>query len=248
AGYHGYYPHYFAELKKRNRELHKKEIAAYIDMHANSAVNVNLVGSPANRLKASIGNYTPMLRKWYHSLKYKKEPFVSEAFYNTYRKDSFRRTEQFDYVNHSLYHSTLKHGLQELLRYADRNSMAFSREVRLPFLYHELVEFLFTLPPHMKIKNGWTKWIMRETFTKELPQEIAWRKDKIGYEPPQKSWMEKDVMQERIVAAKSTLLSQGIINKNIAERPILPGEAGNFKNENWKQMMAATLFEEKNIS
>ncbi len=242
AGYHGYYPQYFAELKRQNKGLYKKEIDAYINMHANSAVNVNLVGSPVNRLKASIGNYTPLLRKWYHSLKYKKEPFVSEPFYNTYHKESFKRTEQFNQVNHSLYHSTLKHGLQELLRYADRNSMAFSREIRLPFLYHELVEFLFTLPPHMKIKNGWTKWIMRETFTKELPREITWRKDKIGYEPPQKDWMEKAPMQERMVAAKGTLLYQGIINKNIAERTIVPSEAGIFKNENWKQLMAATLF------
>ncbi len=36
-------------------------------------------------------------------------------------------------------------GLDELLRYADRNSMAHGREVRLPFLSHELVEFIFTL-------------------------------------------------------------------------------------------------------
>ena len=43
----------------------------------------------------------------------------------------------------SLYYNTFQFGLAELLRYADRNSMAHSREVRLPFLNHELVEFIF---------------------------------------------------------------------------------------------------------
>ena len=40
-------------------------------------------------------------------------------------------------------------GLEELLRFADRNSMAHGREVRLPFLNHELVEFIFSLPANL---------------------------------------------------------------------------------------------------
>ncbi|MBC7510377.1 MAG: asparagine synthase, partial [Ferruginibacter sp.] len=80
--------------------------------------------------------------------------------------------------------------MQKLLRYAGINSLAHSREISLLFLSHELVDFLFSLPAEMKIKNGWTKWIMRETFQQELPLEIAWRKDKIGFEPPQKNWLE----------------------------------------------------------
>lgn len=76
-------------------------------------------------------------------------------------------------------------GLQTLLRYADRNSMAHSREVRLPFLYHEMVEFLFSLPATYKMNEGWTKWIMREAFP-ILPKDIGWRVDKIGYEPHKK--------------------------------------------------------------
>ena len=74
---------------------------------------------------------------------------------------------------------------EELLRYADRNSMAHSREVRLPFLQHDLVEFVFSLPSGMKIKDGFTKWILRRSMEQILPGNICWRKDKIGYEPPQ---------------------------------------------------------------
>jgi asparagine synthase (glutamine-hydrolysing) len=81
------------------------------------------------------------------------------------------------------------HGLEELLRLADRNSMAHGRELRLPFLDHQLVEFLFSLPSHYKIRNGWTKWLLRQDMKDRLPQEIVWRKNKIGFEPPQKQWM-----------------------------------------------------------
>ncbi|AEA42728.1 asparagine synthase (glutamine-hydrolyzing) [Fluviicola taffensis] len=93
-------------------------------------------------------------------------------------------------LNEHLYNSTMRGPLQDLLRYADRNSMAHSREIRLPFLFHELVEFCFSLPDEFKLKLGWTKYIMRVTFEEVLPEEICWRKEKVGFEPPQNEWLE----------------------------------------------------------
>lgn len=85
---------------------------------------------------------------------------------------------------------TMGCGLKELLRYADRNSMAHSREVRLPFLSKKIVEFAFSLPDDFKLRDGWTKLILRKSMQDLLPKEICWRVDKIGYEPPQKKWIE----------------------------------------------------------
>jgi len=81
--------------------------------------------------------------------------------------------------------------LKELLRYGDRNSMAFSREVRLPFLSHELSEFIFSLPMEFILNEGWTKYILRKAVEGIVPDEIVWRKDKIGFEPPQENWVER---------------------------------------------------------
>ncbi|MCW3108966.1 MAG: asnB, partial [Segetibacter sp.] len=64
-------------------------------------------------------------------------------------------------LNDILYFNTMQFGLEELLRYADRNSMAHSREVRLPFLNHELVQFIFSVPSAYKIYEGFTKQILR---------------------------------------------------------------------------------------
>jgi asparagine synthase (glutamine-hydrolysing) len=79
--------------------------------------------------------------------------------------------------------------LQSLLRYCDRNSMAFSREVRLPFLSYKLAEFIASLPIDYLLNDGWTKLILRKSQEKIVPPSIVWRKDKIGYEPPQDLWV-----------------------------------------------------------
>jgi asparagine synthase (glutamine-hydrolysing) len=90
-----------------------------------------------------------------------------------------------------LLRDTTSTGLKALLRYGDKNSMAFSREVRLPFLSHTLTEFVFSLPMNYILRKGWTKYILREAVQDIVPAEIAWRKDKIGYEPPQENWLLK---------------------------------------------------------
>ena len=81
--------------------------------------------------------------------------------------------------------------LKSLLRYGDRNSMAFSREIRVPFLNHHLSEFIFSLPIDFIFNEGWTKYILRKSIEGIVPDDITWRKDKVGYEPPQGKWLEK---------------------------------------------------------
>lgn len=88
-------------------------------------------------------------------------------------------------MNHSLFH----HGLPGLLRYADRNSMAFSREVRLPFLDIRLVDFCLSLPTDVFFKNGWQKWLLRDSAAGLIPDEIRWRADKVGYAAPLDQWL-----------------------------------------------------------
>ena len=78
--------------------------------------------------------------------------------------------------------------LPEFLRYADRNSMAFSREVRLPFLDHRLVDYCFGLEPDLLLKGATTKVVLRDAMRGIVPDEILDRKDKLAYAPPQRQW------------------------------------------------------------
>jgi asparagine synthase (glutamine-hydrolysing) len=80
--------------------------------------------------------------------------------------------------------------LPVLLRYEDRNTMAFGIESRVPFVDHVLVEWLATLPANMRLSNGWTKRILRDALAGILPELIRMRKSKIGFETPETSWLE----------------------------------------------------------
>jgi asparagine synthase (glutamine-hydrolysing) len=79
--------------------------------------------------------------------------------------------------------------LPELLRYEDRNSMAFSIETRLPFLDYRLVEHAVSLALSLKMRDGWTKWPLRQALSNILPPEIAWRRRKIGFAAPTDLWL-----------------------------------------------------------
>lgn len=78
--------------------------------------------------------------------------------------------------------------LTTLLRYGDRNSMAHSREVRLPFCDHRLAEFVMRLPPHLLMGEVQTKRLLRESMRGILPEGIRTRWNKQGFRPPQELW------------------------------------------------------------
>lgn len=85
--------------------------------------------------------------------------------------------------------------LPQLLRYADRNSMAFSREARLPFLDYDLVDYCISLPDAMWINGGWQKFVMRKAADGLIPPEIQWRADKVGYAAPLDLWLRAELKQ-----------------------------------------------------
>ena len=144
-------------------------------------------------------------------------------------------------LNDILHFNTTEMGLEELLRFADRNSMAHGREVRLPFLNHELVEFIFSLPSQLKMHDGWTKFLLRKAMDKKLPDEIVWRKEKVGFETPQKTWMQDAAVQAYIQEAKRKLVNAGILTKKSLDKKIesLPVHAD--KNYDWRYLCAAQV-------
>jgi asparagine synthase (glutamine-hydrolysing) len=144
-------------------------------------------------------------------------------------------------LNDILHFNITEMGLEELLRFADRNSMAHGCEVRLPFLNHELLEFVFSLPSQLKMHDGWTKFLLRNAMDKKLPDEIVWRKEKIGFETPQQNWMEDHAVQDYIHEAKKKLANAGILTKNAVNKKIDPLPAHADKNYDWRYLCAAQI-------
>ena len=92
-------------------------------------------------------------------------------------------------LSRQLAFDTLQRLLPSLLRYEDRNSMAFSIETRLPFLDYRLVEFAFALSDDEKLAGVTTKAIERRAMADRVPARVLERADKMGFETPTDVWL-----------------------------------------------------------
>jgi len=104
----------------------------------------------------------------------------------------------FDPLANALVQDSFGRYLTTLLRYGDRNSMAHSREVRLPFCDHRIAEFVFRLPPHLLMGEVQTKRLIRESMRGILPEPIRSRWNKQGFRPPQDLWFRSPRMLARV--------------------------------------------------
>lgn len=79
--------------------------------------------------------------------------------------------------------------LPRLLKWDDRNFMAFSVEGRYPFLDHQLIELALSFKPQALYHRGWVKEPLRRGLTGLLPPELLRRRTKLGFETPQHTWL-----------------------------------------------------------
>ena len=118
--------------------------------------------------------------------RYLERRFATRTLKNSYRENDRFLLNDFDRIV-----------LPALLRYVDRNSMAFSIEDRLPFLDWRLVEYAMSLPLNAKIAGGYSKAIMRKAL--RMPDIIRRRRDKIGFYTPENAWMSSHSGEYRAV-------------------------------------------------
>lgn len=149
---------------------------------------------------------------------YKQHKYLNKDFFYTHIKTSIPFLSFFNNIglNQSLVNH-FKYKLEHLLRWEDRNSMAFSIEARVPYLDYRLIEYVLSLPEEVKIKAGETKYLQKNSVGKYSIPEIVNRKDKIGFATP-----EDDIITD--------LCNRNIINENKVLKNII---IDNNK-KNWK--------------
>ncbi len=136
-----------------------------------------------------------------------------------FRDDVLQLVAHIASTGHDL-HATRIADIQEfslpaLLRFEDRNSMAHSIEARVPYVDREVVSCALRLPDGQLLQNGYTKYPLRLVAASLLPAGIAWRRAKVGFEPPSHSWlsalraqMQAEVQASSIVARLSRAMPQ----------------------------------------
>lgn len=233
AGYHKYYKWYWQELFIDRQLLRSGEIKK---ARANGITEEFTFKNIIAALFPDLASVVLERQYLLHAL---RQQDLTRDFIKLQSKEAYYTTPAIQTLNGQLYFNTCVHGLEELLRYADRNSMAHGREVRLPFLDHQLVAFIFSLPASFKIKDGWTKWLLRQSMSTKLPDSIAWRKDKTGFEPPQQQWMQHKDLQDMVMEAKKKLAAEKIITPQAAAHPVEANDAYSKDNFDWRYLSAA---------
>ena len=190
AGYTGFYSVIFAEyLRKFRFGRFRHELNCYKKLRASTEKYVN---SNKIIIEALISAYLPRRLQKFGKLHmfYLKQglPFEPEDIKKTiYGINLYPANDSRRYIL-----DQLKCNLSMLLHYEDRNSMAHSIESRVPFMDPFLAECAFKMPIDYKLKDGITKYVVRESLKDVLPDKIRNRYSKLGFVTPEDQWINND--------------------------------------------------------
>lgn len=139
---------------------------------------------------------------------------MTEPKYDIFRDQKLK--ESLNTAELMAYFDLVSYLPDDLLTKIDRASMAVSLETRTPFLDHELVAYSFEVPMSLKIRNGKSKWLLRQVLNDYVPEHLTDR-SKMGFSVPLAEWLRgplkdwaEDLLDEQM------LINQGLFNaKNI---------------------------------
>jgi asparagine synthase (glutamine-hydrolysing) len=136
-----------------------------------------------------------------------KRSYLKEAIKSKFQFGELKTSaSNYKEVTKLQIHEITSMQLPHLLRYEDKNSMRHSIETRLPFLDFNIVEAGVSFSPTFKIHMGWTKYILRSAMERVLPKDIIWRKNKLGFNAPERTWLKAHECQMLIEVQNSKIL------------------------------------------
>lgn len=202
GGYREYFPAYLASLFRDALTLQHPIDALKQASDCLGGIGEHLGGTSSYMQEALLKTVPEALRNAVRK-EASKQALFSDRFVETYARPLPDDPDEHAFLNR--YSSVLDREMRKtfvetnlpmLLRYEDRNSMAFSLEARVPFLDYRVVEFAQGLPYRMKMRGYTTKWIVREAFKDLLPDEVLNRKDKKGFPTPASLWFRGPLKEE----------------------------------------------------
>lgn len=126
-----------------------------------------------------------------------------------YQQDISQSLDTFNDVLKKDFDQVLK---GDMLYKVDRMSMMNGLEVRVPYLDHELVDFVFSLPSNWKLRNGNRKSLLKDAYRDAIPKQILQRK-KRGFEVPLGDWLKGPLSgMVNELLSKNAIEDHGVLN------------------------------------
>lgn len=184
AGYHYFFGFYFRGLLRKLKIGTVLKELVYLAKGGHSRIGILSLLFLLTPL--SIRNYYFIMKSNISRELLKDENVTTTFFEEYYTCKSLAKALEF-HMNYKLEH---------LLKWEDRNSMAHSREARVPFLDHRIMGFVAGLPEEFIIREGKTKAILRDAMKGTVPEDILDRRDKIGFATPEDEWLRSEEFKE----------------------------------------------------
>ena len=206
GGYHYFYGLYYKGLLKQFKIVTLiKEMIKYVSIHHSlyAFKTFAFFLLPGRlRIKARVkesGYINPSFAKRFRS------SVIADKLYGS-------KSMKEALINH------FEYKIEHLLKWDDRNSMRFSIESRTPFMDYRLIEYLLCSEDSAKIKNGYTKSILRRSMKGILPEQIRMRRDKVGFATPEDVWFKSASFRPVIesILSSDSFRSRGIIDADKA--------------------------------
>lgn len=122
------------------------------------------------------------------------------------------------HLNTKLWKDIRSDSIPYILHNEDRNAMTFSIESRVPFLDYRIVEFALALDGKYKIRNNWTKWIIRKSCKDYLPRKVLKRKNKMGFPAPFARWLREGESKDEIKKIIYEFGNRNIVSKKTIDQ------------------------------
>ena len=184
--------------------IFRKKIGKFLNLHEILILNsLNLFGYNSNSFKIikniewKLNNIESLddLNKykttaWLHNNIINDQCKIKNI--NDNRSEIIEKIKSYSYyeneISKMMYKDTMEYLPDDILCKVDRSSMANSIETRIPLLDHNIVEFSWTLPFNMKIRNNNNKWILKELLYKHVPKDLV-NRPKSGFSIPIDEWL-----------------------------------------------------------
>ena len=144
-----------------------------------------------------------------------------------------------DFAATMMYLDDITYLPDDILTKVDRASMAVSLEVRAPFIDPQVVQFAWSLPSEMKIRQGEGKWILRQLLDKYVPRHLVQR-PKMGFGIPLDDWLRGALRPwAEELLAEPRLRAEGILNAPMVREKWSEHLAGrrNWQDHLWDVLM-----------